>query len=632
MLNTKSPLDYALEAYDLGLKVFPLKPNSKLPQVEDWENWAKNATEKALRHFTNHNFALACGPSNVTAIDLDVKKGEDGYKSFNQIQKELSEDFPDTWKVRTPSGGLHIIYQGLTKTTAHKLGPGIDTRSKGGYIVLAGSTIDGKSYQSETEITLSPIPVSLENLIHERTKPSTLDESHLVLKGERNQTLTSLAGTMRSRGFNYNAILAALTVTNQEQLEYPLTDSEVTQIAKSISRYAPDHAAIASDFEAVPSDLKGLLASNIDPKTIPMRKWLMKNRFACGYTSTTISPGGLGKSILSMLDALSLSTGLPLSGFEVERKVSTLIYNIEDPIDELQRRMVALSIEHNIPLTELKRIHLISGRDNPLMLAKNGKNGVLINKNAMQTLINYIEENAVELLTVDPFVRSHEVNENDNMQIDKVAWCYQRIADRTGCAVHIIHHTRKQGKNDNGGIDSARGASALGNASRVCQVLNPMSEDEAARFGIPSEKRNWYIRMDNAKANLQPPAEKAIWYEKTSVNIPNGDTVGALRFADLKDLAAIKEEEGLKTEGYIIAKAWAALYKEGSLTSLGDAIVAVGGESFLTGYSEKRGKEKLIRLLREGHCVCEGALFSYVYNEEKRQKHYIVRQSTACLE
>ena len=49
-----------------------------------------------------------------------------------------------------------------------------------------------------------------------------------------------------------------------------------------------------------------------------------------------------------------------------------------------------------------------------------------------------------------------------------------------------------------------------------------MSTNEALNLGIGEERRRWYVRLDNAKGNLSPPAEHATWFERVSVETPNG--------------------------------------------------------------------------------------------------------------
>lgn len=57
--------------------------------------------------------------------------------------------------------------------------------------------------------------------------------------GQRSKTLTSLAGTMRRRGMTQEAIEAALLEENRSKCSPPLSDKDVRDIARSVSRYEP---------------------------------------------------------------------------------------------------------------------------------------------------------------------------------------------------------------------------------------------------------------------------------------------------------------------------------------------------------------------------------------------------------
>jgi hypothetical protein len=101
----------------------------------------------------------------------------------------------------------------------------------------------------------------------------------------------------------------------------------------------------------------------------------------------------------------------------------------------------------------------------------------------------------------------------------------RRIADECDCAICIVHHIRK-GNGDDATVDSVRGAGALIGAARSARVINRMTEDEAVRLGIdPSEARSIF-RVDDAKANLAPPAAVAVYRKMVGVQIANGEWVG----------------------------------------------------------------------------------------------------------
>ena len=66
-------------------------------------------------------------------------------------------------------------------------------------------------------------------------------EAGTIPESRRNQTLTSLAGSMRQRGMTQGAIALALQAENEERCEVPLPEEEVATIARSVCRYEPGH-------------------------------------------------------------------------------------------------------------------------------------------------------------------------------------------------------------------------------------------------------------------------------------------------------------------------------------------------------------------------------------------------------
>jgi len=61
----------------------------------------------------------------------------------------------------------------------------------------------------------------------------------IIAEGERNATMTSLAGSMRRRSASEGAILAALEAENEARCQPPLEHGELVKIAASVARYAP---------------------------------------------------------------------------------------------------------------------------------------------------------------------------------------------------------------------------------------------------------------------------------------------------------------------------------------------------------------------------------------------------------
>ncbi len=124
-----------------GFKVFPIKKGGKTPALKG--SWKKHGTKDKVKisSWVKKGYNLAgIVPDGIIIIDADEKNG--GFKSL----QNLGLNYTNTTVVASPNG-YHIYYnfkdikslEGLRQTT-NTLGPGVDIRIKGGYIVVAGST------------------------------------------------------------------------------------------------------------------------------------------------------------------------------------------------------------------------------------------------------------------------------------------------------------------------------------------------------------------------------------------------------------------------------------------------------------------------------------------------------------
>jgi len=138
----------------------------------------------------------------------------------------------------------------------------------------------------------------------------------------------------------------------------------------------------------------------------------------------------------------------------------------------------------------------------------------------VDAVIDEMRREKIDVLIVDPAVRSHRLPENDNKAIDVMMDQFARIAHEADASVLLVHHSRKGFVA--GEMDSARGASSMMSAARVAVTLQTMQPEEAVDMGVPEAERRFYVRVDNAKANLSPPSFDAEWLKLDSENLNNG--------------------------------------------------------------------------------------------------------------
>ncbi|MCX7383231.1 MAG: AAA family ATPase [Alphaproteobacteria bacterium] len=289
---------------------------------------------------------------------------------------------------------------------------------------------------------------------------------------------------------------------------------------------APANTQSAPPIAAVPAALP-------IAESIPPRAWLYGTFLVRGYVSVLAAPGGVGKSAYALAVALAVITGRALLGETVHRACPVWVLNLEDPMDELDRRIAALMMAHALTRADIEgRLHLHSGRTRRLVMAELDRASGVIRHPDRDSVIAAIRDRGIGLVVVDPFVKSHGLDENDNRHMDAAATVWAEIAEATGAAILLVHHVRKGAVSD---VDAARGAKALTDAARAAAILSPMSEEDARALGVAPGERWRLIRRDDAKANLAPRAARALWLRHETIALgnvtedyPEGDKVGAV--------------------------------------------------------------------------------------------------------
>ena len=273
-----------------------------------------------------------------------------------------------------------------------------------------------------------------------------------------------------------------------------------------------------------------------DPDTLQPRKWLYGTQLVRGAVTVLVAPGGTGKSAYAMAVGIAVAAKRSILGDFIFDRVNVAIFNLDDPMDELERRVAATMIAHKISRQELEgRLFLEDCDGHRLCVAAQEKDttGFYIANPDEAALIELIKTNNIGVIVCDPFAESHSLEENSNPHMVQAAAAWRRIARATNCAVLLVHHVRKG--DAAGSIDAARGAKALTDSARAGLLMTTMSADEAEQFSIHEEDRLAYVRLDDAKRNMAP-AGKARWFKLQSISLgntfdpvyPHGDSVGAI--------------------------------------------------------------------------------------------------------
>lgn len=253
----------------------------------------------------------------------------------------------------------------------------------------------------------------------------------------------------------------------------------------------------------------------------PPREWLLGNQFCRRFLSGLLAPGATGKTALRTLQYLALATGRPLTGQHVFKRSRVLLLSMEDDDSELLRRLAAARFHHSIKPDELKG-WLFCATPKGIKLAEI-KDGAKVRGPLEAMLRETIQRRRIDLIGLDPFVKLHALEENDNGSMDFVCDILVKLAIEFNIAVDVPHHTKK-GQQTAGDADAGRGASAARDAGRLMYTLTRMADTEGETFGIPAEERRLYVRLDSSKVNIAPPSGEATWFRLVGVHLDNGTT------------------------------------------------------------------------------------------------------------
>jgi putative DNA primase/helicase len=142
-MNDTATLKAALQYAKRGWVVHPLLPGGKKPRT----NWGRDASRdpgKIHRWFegSDRNVGIVTGePSGLCVVDVDGSIGEASLARYAPL--------PPTLEVRTPNG-RHLYFRWDDRcpgTKADSLGPKLDIRSTGGYVVAPPSVVEGRAYE-----------------------------------------------------------------------------------------------------------------------------------------------------------------------------------------------------------------------------------------------------------------------------------------------------------------------------------------------------------------------------------------------------------------------------------------------------------------------------------------------------
>lgn len=649
-----SKLAAALACAARGLRVFPLYANSKLPARDDWteratvdptqiRSWWVDPVTNAERDLN-----IGCLTSDWIVPDIDVKEGRDGFSDA----LELNLDF-DTFTVRTPSDGFHLYYQPLPdrRTGQSPLSQGIDVRSFNGYVVGPGSTIDGKAYTIEVDGPIAPFPAHLADRLK---APKQKDERVLedvpwdsptgiqlainyvkempgIPEGYRGRTCYEAACKLREWAITPERQVELFLEHWNERNGPRMERSEVEFAVRNAFRYATGLAGGKlpslefGDLKLTPpppledyevTEPRILIESGafdygraLAVQDTTAREWIVRSLLVPRTITSLVASGGAGKSILSLTLAAHIAVGKPFLGREILRPGKSLLYNAEDDIAELSRRLQAICAHYQFDYEFVNsRIGIMTSEDGYLLVA--GGHPLQLVEPHVALVVERASDPEVVAVFLDPMTEVHEGNENDSGDMRFVLKAIRDIARKADVSVVLVHHTAKHSKASAdsyaGDQNAGRGSTAIPNASRVMLTMFPVTEaEERRKIGVMPNDLTRYVKINGAKGNFSENTGETL-YMRWHKRLVAGEEIGVLIEHHVAD--AVDRSAGLLA--YLIG-AWMEQAGE-TVVSVGTAADAARAADKMFADQDKKAVEASIRKLLI-QWISPGAGFSVRY-------------------
>jgi hypothetical protein len=286
------------------------------------------------------NVAIACNPSNLCVLDVDHGLADE--VAFNEWAISLPDSgFPPTYVVRTgrrPEFGAQMYFEGAIPDVGLWKHNGCEgqIKSLGGYVMAAGSIHpDSKlAYEVFADEPLQATPSWVRALKSSEREALNVEAGKKIPEGAgRHHAMTSVAGSLRARGLDADAIYEALIPVNQAMCEVPINDEDLQAIARSVTKlYAPQatppEVVIGKPSDKpIVADWRELFHSKQDALHAPPISFLIDGFLQREGVTAIAGPVRERKSLIALNLAHALLTGEKLfDHFEVTQPPARVLY------------------------------------------------------------------------------------------------------------------------------------------------------------------------------------------------------------------------------------------------------------------------------------------------------------------
>jgi hypothetical protein len=296
--------------------------------------------------------------------------------------------------------------------------------------------------------------------------------------GNRNNTITSLAGWARNQGLNVRSVSTLVNGFNEAFFKEPLPSNELRSVLHQVGRWEVGEQTFELDLDDEPAEGEtrpAILKSSLMTMPPPM-PWLWKPWLPEGRLVLLVGDEGIGKGMFSASCAVRAVSG------DFGEQMGVMWFSMEDdPEEDIYKRLIAAAYKPDVH----EDVHFF----NPDLAV-----GFPANIPEVET---YIVTNGIKLVIVDPgrsYLSGEEGIEksfNNDVFVGTALRAINRMAARTGSTILFIHHTNKNA--DASRRHRSSGSAAFSQAARHRIDVAKVGTDVWAEWAMAVTKTNYGV-------------------------------------------------------------------------------------------------------------------------------------------
>lgn len=475
--------DHAIALTEAGIPVFPCVVDGKEPATAKGFHEATTDLDRVHAWWNeNPNYNIGVVPESAGWCVVDLDPG--GEASWVSLLSEHGQHEP-TYEVETPRGGRHLYFSGSLPSGASRLGFHVDTRGRGGYVLVPPSVVNGKTYRVLHDRDIANVPGWIAPILAERnTKalaasgeldgPASLGRAKRLLADSTKRgdvAISGQGGNDRTYRLSAELLNLGLSVETAYRLlldewnphcDPPWDDMELLQIVTNADNYAQNEQgawtvgnpmAAFGNTDAVrealrlgqPKRSRFHLRDEAEQDSGTDPAWLVPELIQEASTVLLVGPTQSYKSFLALDIALSVAAGV--STFGVDPQQGVTVYAALEGLKNIERQRrrswrAARSVEKPI------------GDFYTTVAPAIGFPGEM--EEFGDQVKQSLGERNIRLIVIDTLTKSMAgLNENDSRDAGAFVKFCDNLVEAFNCSVIAIHHA---GKDTTRG---ARGSSAF---------------------------------------------------------------------------------------------------------------------------------------------------------------------------